>query len=278
MKKLTIIGATGKLGIPTITRLLEHNIEIKAIVRNKKSANEKLPDTVELVEGNLEDINSLKNALEGTEYLYLNLSATDPYADFIPEVHGVKNILEVAGKHLKQIIQISGLGALHPEYHSTGKKIIDNELRSKGHQLIREYGIPHTVFHCTWFINTLPWFIEDNNLIVFGTHKTPMYWTNTYDLADYIFASIGNYKTFNKDFALQGEKAMTYIDIAQKYIELKKLSLNILNLPVPENDLGPFGDMLRYFENFKEEFSAKDTYEILGKPKLTIEKAINTIL
>ena len=278
MKRLTIIGATGKLAIPTIMRLLTNGVKVNAIVRDTDSAQQKLPNGVELIQADLEDVESLKKALGDTEYLYLNLSAPNPYADFIPEVQGVKNILEAAGSHLKQIIQISGLGALHPEYHPSGKMVIDNELRVKGHQLIRAFGIPHTVFHCTWFVNTLPWFAQGDHLMVFGTYKTPMYWTNTHDLADYITASIGNENTFNKDFALQGEEAMAYVDVAKTYVELKKLPLTVVNIPIPETELGPFGDMLRYFENFEETFSAEETYAVLGRPKLTIEDAINIIL
>jgi len=278
MKKITIIGATGKLGTLTVKKLVENGVQVKAVVRNIESAKEKLPKEVEIIQGDLDNVESLKTALADTEYLYLNLSAQDPYADFIPEIHGVENILEAAGKNLKQIIQISGLGALHPEFHPSNKRIIDNKLRVEGHKIIREAGIPHTVFHCTWFINALPWFIQGENLAVFGTYKTPMYWTNTNDLADYITLSIGNENTFNKDFAMQGEEAMFYFDAAKKYVELKNLNVNVINPPVPEKELGPFGDMLRYFENFEEEFCAAETFEILGKPKLSIEEAINTIL
>lgn len=278
MKNLTVIGATGKLAVPTIKRLVENGVAVKAVVRDIESAQEKLPEQVEIVQGDLEDVNSLRTALDGTEYLYLNLSAPNPYADFIPEVQGIENILEAAREQLKQIIQISGLGALHPEYHPTGKKIIDNELRSKGHEIIRNYGIPHTVFHCTWFINALPWFVQEENLFVFGEYKTPMYWTNTTDLADYVTASIANEDAFNKDFALQGEEAMSYPDAAQAFVDIKQLPLNVINAPVPENDLGHFGDMLRYFEEFEEQFSAKDTFTVLGKPKLSVKDAITEIL
>ena len=129
MKQLTVIGATGKLGIPTVARLVENGVQIKAIVRNPATAKEKLPENVEIVQGDLSDVNSLKKALTGTEYLYLNLSAPDPSAEFITEIHGVQNILEATGTQLKQIIKISGLGALHPEFHPSGKMVIDNELR-----------------------------------------------------------------------------------------------------------------------------------------------------
>lgn len=278
IKQITVIGATGKLGIPTVKRLVENGIDVTAVVRDIEKAKNVLPAQVNMVKGDLENVEDLKQALQDTEYLYLNLSAPDPYAEFIPEIHGVSNILKAASGHLKQIIQISGLGAMHPEYHETGEMIIDNALRVKGHKLIKEAGIPLTVFHSTWYINALPWFIQDNNLFVFGSYKTPMYWTNTTDLADYVSASIGKVEAFDREFALQGEEAMSYLDAAKQYVEIKNLPLNVINVPIPEEDLGHFGDMLRYFENFSEEFSAQETFDIFGKPKLSIEDAIKTIL
>ena len=278
MKNLTIIGATGKLAIPTIKRFLENRVNIKAIVRDIETAKEKLPSNVEIVKGDLEDVESLKKALFGTEYLYLNLSSPNPYADFIPEVQGIENILKAKSSSIKQIIQVSGLGALHPEFHSSKKRIIDNELRFKGHNLIKEAGIPITVFHCTWFLNSLPWFIQDNSLFAFGKYKTPMYWTNTTDLADYVSVSIGNASVFNKDLALQGKEALFLPDAARKYVELKKLPFNVIEAPIPETDLGPFGDMLRYFEGFEEQFCAEETYKLLGEPKLSFNEAIKSIL
>ena len=61
-------------------------------------------------------------------------------------------------------------------------------------------------------------------------------------------------------------------------VEIKGLPVTVTNAPVPEKDLGHFRDMLRYLENFEEEFCAQETFEILGKPKLSIEEAINIIL
>jgi len=274
MKKIAIIGATGKLGIPTVKRLVENGVHVKAVVRNPESAKEKIPKGVEIIQGELNNVDSLKTALANTEYLYLNLSVPDPYADFIPEVHGVENILKATGSNLKQIIMISGLGALHPEFHPSNERIIDNALRVKGHKLIRDVGVPLTVFHRTWFINALPWFIQGESLLVFGKYKTPMYWTNTTDLADYITASIGNEGAYNKDFAMQGTEALSYANAARKYVELKNLSLSVIEAPVPEKDLGSFGDMLRYFENFEEQFCAQETHEFFGEPKLSIKEAI----
>ncbi|HKJ40823.1 MAG TPA: NAD(P)H-binding protein, partial [Sunxiuqinia sp.] len=73
-KQLSVIGATGKLGIPMIHRLIQQGIEVTAIVRNVEKANETLPAEVKLVEGDLKDVDSLNRALKNTGTLYLNSS------------------------------------------------------------------------------------------------------------------------------------------------------------------------------------------------------------
>lgn len=77
---------------------------------------------------------------------------------------------------------------------------------------------------------------------------------------------------------MQGAEAVHYLDAAKKYVALKQLPFPVQNVPIPEKELGPFGDMLRYFEKFEERFCAEETFAVLGKPKLSFEEAVKTIL
>ncbi|WP_299455503.1 SDR family oxidoreductase [uncultured Microscilla sp.] len=277
MKELTIIGATGKLAIPVINELLEKGVAIKAVVRDVAGAREKLPPTVDIVFGDLENVASLEVALQGTEYLYLNLRAPIPDEKFVAELHGVQNILKAVKGKLKQIIKIADLGTLHPEFHPSKTRHVGSVLRQQGHSLIKAAGIPLTTFNATWFINAIPWFIQGKSLIILGKHKAPMYWTNTIDLANYIFKAIGNKDTFDKDFALQGKEPLLYIDAAQKYVSAKNLPLQVVEAPVPEDALGFLGDVLRYSESFEEKFQAQELYEVLGEPALSFTEAVEAV-
>ncbi len=277
-RKLTIIGATGKLAIPIISRLHNNGVEITAIVRNFEKAQEVLPEGTEILVADLADKESLANALQGTEYLYLNLSVHEPNDKFVPEIDGIKNILEAAkGTPLKQILKISGIGALYPEFNTKGEVYDANEVRSIGHQLIKESGFAYTIFHPTWFLNALPWFIKDGKFVVYGNDKQAFYWTNTSDFADQITEAIGNQAAFNQDFAVQGNKSFTFKKAAKRFLEVYNPEIEIIKKPITE-EMGRFGLLLNYYANFKEKFVADKTWQLLGEPNTKFQEFVTQIL
>ncbi len=268
MKKLTVIGATGKLAVPIINQLLKKGVEVTAIVRDLTRAHNLLPDTVQFVHADLRDIKSLTVALSGVEYLYLNLSSDDPSAEFIPEYHGIANIVKALDKStIKQIIQISGLAAVHSDFHTSAKTFFTNDIRLKGFQLIKDSNIPHTRMHASWFLDAIPWFFKDNKVTIYGDHRYPLFWTNTVDFADQLEAAIGNERAYNADFILQGNEGLTMMDAARIFADSVKSNVEIAQLPISK-ELGKFGDLMSYFEEFEEQLVAQHTWDVLGTPKL----------
>ena len=274
IKKLTIIGATGKLAIPIINQLHENRVEITAIVRNFDKAQEVLPTGTKILIADLADKESLANALQGTEYLYLNLSVHEPDAEFVAEIDGIKNILEAAKcTSLKQILKISGIGALYPEFNIKNEIYDANEVRAIGHQLIKDSGIAYTIFHPTWFLNALPWFIKDDKFIVYGKDEQAFYWTNTTDFADQITEAIGNEAAYNQDFAVQGNEAFTFQEAAKRFLEVYNPEVGVVRKPISK-EMGRFGLLLAYYENFKEKFVADKTWQLLGEPSIKFEEFV----
>ncbi len=271
-RKLTVIGATGKLAVPIIKRLQENSVDVTAIVRDVAKAQSVLPTGVEILAADLSDKDSLQSALQGTEYLYLNLSAGKYEDDFVPEIDGVRNVVEVAKKTpIKQILKISGIGALHPEFNVKGEIYEANKLRSVGHPILKESGIAYTIFHPSWFLNSLPWFIKDNKFMVYGKDENPFYWTNTTDFADQLTAAIGNTQAYNREFAVQGNKALTFEQAGKCFLEITNPEIQI-EKQIIKKEMGAFGKLLSYYENFQEKFVADKTWALLGEPRTTLEE------
>lgn len=65
MTKALIIGATGTVGGLVLGEAVRRGMDVRALVRNKERAN--LPDTVELVEGDLADREAVARALRGVD-------------------------------------------------------------------------------------------------------------------------------------------------------------------------------------------------------------------
>lgn len=73
MKELTIIGGTDYLSSFITRRLVGKGVSITAVVREKDTAGSRLPEGVTVVEGDVQDLHSLKSALAGTKNLYMIL-------------------------------------------------------------------------------------------------------------------------------------------------------------------------------------------------------------
>jgi uncharacterized protein YbjT (DUF2867 family) len=71
MKKVLITGATGRTGTYTIDRLLELEVPIRALVHRRDERSEKLASQgIEIVQGELNDFDTVVEALEGITNAY----------------------------------------------------------------------------------------------------------------------------------------------------------------------------------------------------------------
>jgi uncharacterized protein YbjT (DUF2867 family) len=68
--KILVVGGTGKVGSAVVKELVRHKAEVRVLVR-KKDASSKMPENVELAEGDLLDPPTVEKALDGVEKLYL---------------------------------------------------------------------------------------------------------------------------------------------------------------------------------------------------------------
>lgn len=73
IRKIAVIGATGRLGAP-VTAELAKNFEVQAIVRSPEKARKMLPTNIRIIEGNLKDVAEMRAAFDSVDAIYLNLA------------------------------------------------------------------------------------------------------------------------------------------------------------------------------------------------------------
>lgn len=280
-KKITIIGATGHLGHRVTAKLSEKGAEVTAIVRDPAAAKSALPDVVRLVQGDVSDLAGLTSALQGTETLYitLNTESLDTTLPFHTEREGVFNIVEAANDaDVQHIMQIAGVDYAHPEFSTEGMAYGTNAIRKGGIEAIKASGIPYTFFYCSFFLDSLPKLLMDNQLAVIGNHVHPIWFTNSSDLAELVFNAIGNDAAKNKEFAVQGQQAKTYTEAATEFLETYAPEAEVMQLPMealgemglPEEQAAFIEHVLRFVQQLREEKVDSETREVLGLPKHTI--------
>ncbi|MGJ5672666.1 MAG: SDR family oxidoreductase [Nostochopsis sp.] len=119
--KAFVAGATGETGRRIVQELMARNIPVRALVRDVEKARSILPSEVELVQGDVLNLQSLATALGDSTVV---LSATgakpsfDPTGPYKVDYEGNKNLVDAAkAKGIEHFVMVSSLAAsqlLHP--------------------------------------------------------------------------------------------------------------------------------------------------------------------
>lgn len=290
MKTLTIIGATGTLGLPITKKLSQKGIQVKAVVRDVEKAKELFPKHVEIVYGDVSDKESLIKALIGSETIYLNLNTTnwDENAVFQPEREGIIHVIDVSKTlGVKHIMQIVGIDLSHPEFATKGMEYKTNRIRKPAINHLKNSGIHYTYFHCSVFLDSFPTFIQGEDFGIIGHHHHPVFFTNTSDLSEHISNAIGNEKSYNQSFTVQGTEGVSFPEAAKRFVNVYNSRIQVSEYPMetikhiglPNKEQEDFMEhMLTYVEQLKEEQVSEPTWKILGKPQFTIEEFTKTLM
>jgi uncharacterized protein YbjT (DUF2867 family) len=286
-KRVTIIGATGNLGVPVTRNLIRFGFEVKVVAKSISKAHKYFGEEklAQIVPGNLEDVSSLREALGDTEFLYLNLSAqtTDINTPFATEREGMRNIIAAVNRdRKKQILILSGLGAFSKEMLNDPKGFVPNRIRGQGHEILRKSGIPYTIMHCSWFTDSFMLFRRKGTYAVIGNTSDPIYFINAYDYSRQLANAIGNPKALNKDYPIQGKEGKPHQVAAREFFAELGDNTRVQVTPTWllgvvaafKKELKPIHHMAKYFDRYAEKYQALEcnTYNDLGEPTLSIRE------
>ena len=106
---ILVTGATGNIGRHVVDRLMQAGVRVRALTRNPEAAN--LPDSVEIVQGDLDRPETLAAAFENVERLYL-----------FPVPATATEVVEMAKKAgVRRIVVLSSASApWEAKYHPRG--------------------------------------------------------------------------------------------------------------------------------------------------------------
>lgn len=152
MPRILIIGATGKQGQAVITQLLAHQspvapLTLQALTRNPTSptATHLASLGVELIQGSLENVSSLEQALEGIDAAFLSL------ADGRQELAQGLAFIKVASE-----VKLPFLVYSSAEGSQEGKGTAILESKGVIEEKLKDSGIPHVVLRPVFFYENIP--------------------------------------------------------------------------------------------------------------------------
>lgn len=119
--KAFVAGATGQTGRRIVSQLVERSIPVRAMVRDRQKAEALLPQEVELVVGNVLQLQALKDAIADSTVLLCATGASpsfNPLEPFQVDYIGTKNLVDAAvACNVEQFVLVSSLCTsklLHP--------------------------------------------------------------------------------------------------------------------------------------------------------------------
>jgi len=280
-KKITVIGATGMIGIPVTKELLKAGFEITALVRNVGKAKQIFPtDKIHFVNGDLQNITEISEALKNADAVYISISSSpnDKETEFNPEMHGFDNILSaLKTSSVKQVGFLSSFLARN----YTGNWWVMNA-KKQAINKIKNCGIPYTIFYPSNLMENLNGGMRDGNKInIIGKSTEKAWWIAGEDLGKIVAKSFETEKALNKEYSVQGLEAMTTFEATNAYVEsYTKEKLKIAILPMgmarflalfikPLKFAVPLIDIMN---KNKETFEAQETWDDLYKPSIKIKQ------
>ena len=243
-----ITGATGFIGSYMAERLVGNGEEVIALVRETSSIDFLKRLGVKFAYGNMNDMNSLKNAVRGVDAVYHSAALADewisPKEAYRVNVEGTRNLLECSRKaQVKRFIFISSLAVLGMKdhygtgadapYHKTGDSYIDTKIDSE--QLVmdyyKKYKLPVTVVRPGFvfgprdnkLIPRLALRLRDRQFMFIGSGKNKINAVYIDNLTDAVMLAAKSDKAVGQKYNVTNDSHMTLEDFIFNIADIWKL-------------------------------------------------------
>lgn len=179
------------------------------MARTVEKAKSQLPESVEIVEGDLKEVSSIRSAAEGMDAIYMNLSWTDFNPAFHPDYHGVVNVVQAVRE--RPDVLLAKISAL--SIQDTKGDWLDQDMKFKGEQVIKSGENPWLLFRPSWFMDTLSMVMKGKTISKLGKNQPPLYWVAALDYAKTVVAAFRNEKYRNEIVNIQGPESVSMDEV-----------------------------------------------------------------
>lgn len=281
-KIILVIGATGLLGEPVARQLQKEGYSVRIFAKDYRKAEEKFDDSFKIVKGDVSDIPTIENALEGCFGVYISLRGGPKPEDFEKVEHlGVVNIVNAAAKmNVKHLIYLTG--AFSNESKSDKTILPMLKAKSMAMEEIKKGKVPYTIFHATQFMENLPRFIRGKKASIIGKQPHPVHWLAVKDYAEIVSKAFEVKDAENKNFFVFGPEALTMREGLEKYCSMVHPDITVSTAPfwaislvaklTNNHELKFFIGLMKHFEKFGEYGDPTKSDTLFGKPETTLKE------
>ena len=274
-KTILIIGGTGMLGKPVAQQLKADGFNVRLLVRNPEKAKKLLGEGYEFMQGDVDNEDSIRAALTGVDGVHVSLKGGPTAADFERMDHfAVRDIARIARE--KNVGRVTLISA----YAVSEEKADTPESRSKlkGEAALKSSGVPYTIFRASWFMETLPLFVQGKSISLIGNQIHPLHWIAAEDYARMVSKSYQTDETLNKELYIFGPEALTMGEAMKIYAEhtgvkvspISTTMLSILGVLTFNAEWKGMAVLMKHYENWGEDGSPDEANQLLGPPRVTL--------
>ncbi|MFN8382035.1 MAG: NAD(P)H-binding protein [Anaerolineales bacterium] len=278
-KTILVIGGTGMLGKPVAQQLKADGFKVRLLARSPEKAQKLLGDGYEIIKGDVDNDATLRTALTGVDGVHISLKGGPSEAEFDRMDHLATREIALAAKEL-DVGRVTILSA----YAVSEEKADTPESRSKfkGEVALKSSGVPYTIFRASWFMETLPLFIQGKSMSLIGNQIHPLHWIAAEDYARMVSKSYQTDEALNKEFYIFGPEAYTmsdamkiYTNIAAPKVKVSPISikmLSLLGMLTFNAEWKGMAVLMKHYENWGEDGSPDEANRLLGTPSVTLKE------
>ncbi|MDX2137617.1 MAG: NmrA family NAD(P)-binding protein [Chloroflexota bacterium] len=232
--KVLVYGGTGSQGSAVVQQLLEKGHEPYILTRQPEKAEAARANGAQVVNGDLNDKDSLIGASQGMDAV----SLTIPF--FIPDA-------TLAIEYARHAIEAAKAAGVKILVYNTSGPVIAQRMNNPGYDmrqdiidLLKESELPYSIIQPGTYMENLlgPWtaqgIIEQNVLSYPVEEQTPIGWLATVDLGKLIVAALENPQLAGTQFVVSGLENLTGTELAARFTEALGRPIRYRAMPLEE--------------------------------------------
>jgi uncharacterized protein YbjT (DUF2867 family) len=249
MKKIVVVGGTGFLGNPVVNELAKNNFEVFVPSRTRAEKSQ-ASKNVSYVQADIANVESMSSLLKGAHGLHINLSGEAEL--------NAEHLVSLAKKSGTQLITyISGITV-----NKENLTLASIKGKYNLEKAIVSSGINYVVFKPTWFMESLPLFINSGRASYFGKQLKSIPFASAVDYTRMVSGAYLNQLNYNQSYAVVGPESFTFEEALKIYVEKKEPSItkvtstpyfigNIIALVSRNKSVKQTVAFMKYFETAK---------------------------
>ena len=270
--QILILGGTGQLGCPVTRALLANGRPVRVLTRNPENARGMFGDEVEILRGNANNREDILTALAGCDGVHINL---DENSEFSASRYVIEHASESG---LERITFVSATTAC--EAHRWFP-LIDSKMRTE--HLLRESGIPYTIFCPTWVMETLLNFVHGDRLwVIIGRRPPPLHFFAAAEFGRMVAASYEDERALGKRLFIHGPEGITLPEALTRFAaashpECRVIRMKLWQAKLAAKVTGREGlkyitRLIAYFDRVQEIGDPSEANALFGGPTITLDE------